>query len=641
MRILILFVLTLGISFFAAAQEMGKEKRDGKIYTIHAVEAGNTLYGLHRKYNVAIDDIIKANPSTKEGLKIGQKLYIPFVAEIDNKQVDTTFVHKIHKVKRKETLYGISKQYDCKVAELIELNPGVEEGLKVGRELKIPTDEISSIDNSAKNQKEERKPEKNVERDIAQDSTIQPGDSITKIEYQVEFQDSVVEYTVQKGETLYSISRRFMVPIEKLIEDNKIRKNTIKPGQELQIVLKKERIKEVEIREIVKLDSSQITNRPLLVPKKEVYKILVALPLKINENAEVLSGVYTSSTKLNKLTDLSVEFLMGAQMAIDSLEKLGLNASVEFFDTEGNLKKLKTILENGNTNNFDIVIGPFYPKLIEYTASWGLNNKVPVVAVTKIPTKVLENNPYVLSMIPSELTLIAGMAKYLAENHATASIVMINGESNETKQRISFFKDVFNKNLPKDTTASIKMTALGDVSGRVLVKSIDTDRKNFVICLSDDVQQIMKFVNTLNAAKNYTPKYGKSDIVMVGLQSWREINALNSYYKNRFTFHFAASNYLNYDLPETFAFTKEYRSRYNSDPSKYAFHGYDVMLSQLSELLLGYPQNDGLMNFFDVTPVGDQHGNENSSVFISKQKDFEIELLDIITNKKNFDVRKQ
>src|SRR5690554_944422 len=627
MKFITVLILVLGASFAVFSQEIGEETRNGQLYKIHAVEAGNTLYGLQRLYGVTIDDIIKANPTVKEGLQIGQKLYIPVEKKVEKETQEPSY--SLHTVKRKETLYGISRIYSCSVDDIIALNPGVENGLSIGEEIKIPSGKAVKIDKAPA--PISRTPVKTL------DSTLNVGDSVVRIDYQVDFTDSIVEYEVQKGETLYSISRRFMIPVDVLVEQNNIQKNEIKPGQILSITLKKERIKEVEIRDVVKIDSS-LLKRPNLIAVKDKYKVLIALPMKVYENDKILSGMYTETTSLNKLTDLSVEFLMGAQMAIDSLEKLGLNADIEFYDTDGSLSKFKDYLGASNKKELDMIIGPFYPDLLEYAAQWGKNNKVPVIAVTKIQTKTLENNPYLISMVPSDLTLISGMAKYLALHHSDDNIVIVNGENADVKERIAYFKDVFDKSLTLGKVGTIKMTEIGDVSGRVLVNVINPDQKNYVICLSNDVQQIMKFVNTLNAAKNHSSKYGKADITMVGLQEWKDITALNTYYKNRFKFHFAATNYLNYDTKSVKDFTREYRSRYGSDPSKYAFHGFDVLLSQGAYLLLGYQRNEGLMNHFSVKPLGFNHGSENSSVFISKQSDFDIQLLEIISNNNHFEV---
>lgn len=621
MRIIAVLLLFLGTSYSAFSQEIGEETRAGQHFKIYLVEAGNTLYGLHVKYDVTVEEIIKANPSVKDGLKVGQKIYIPFVKTSTVKAGIGEEKYIIHIVEKQETVFGISRKYNCTVEYLIKLNPGIEDGLKVGQELKIPKAGSST----------EKEPQIDEDEDDESESDLEGQDTLQETNYKVEFTDSIIDYTVQKGETLYSISRRFMVPSNQLIEVNNIKGNNIKPGQVLKIPLKQEHIKEIESKNISPLDSSQ-HKRPILVQQKDKYRVLVVLPLKLSENPKVISGMYDESTELNKLTDLSVEFVMGAQMAIDSLEKLGLSATFEFYDAGGSLEQLKGYLGESNKMKWDMIIGPFYPKLVEYAAQWGKTNKVPVVAVTKIPTQLLENNPYLLSMVPSDLTLIGGVAKYLAKHHSGDNIVMINGEDKTVKDRIEFFKAAFQKNLDSNKTSTLRMSSIGDPSGRNLLGLIDPKKENIFIYLSDNVQYVMKFINALNTAKNYSPKYGNADVVIVGLKEWNKIKSFNNYYKNRFDFHFAAPNYLNFDSLGVMGFTKEFRSRYGLDPSKFAFHGFDVVLSQAAYLLLGYNRNHGLIDDFDVQPLGWNNGRENASVFISMQKDFDLYLLEIISN---------
>lgn len=628
MRIIAVLLLLLGTSLSAFSQEIGEETQEGQNFKVYLVESGNTLYGLHVEYGVSVEEIIKANPSVKNGLKVGQKLYIPIDKSIVKKEESGSKdngKYTIHIVKKKETLYGISRKYNCSVEDIIKLNPDVEEGLNIGQELKIPNAKADAEQSHKDTDQMEEDEEDPLETDIENEDTLR------ETNYKVEFTDSIIDYTVQKGETLYSISRRFMVPVTQLIEENDIKNNKIKPGQILRIPLKQEHIKEIVSKTIRPQDSVEHI-RPTLIKRKDKYKVLVVLPLKLSANSKVISGMYDKSTVLNSLTDLSVEFLMGAQMAIDSLEKLGLSANFEFYDAGGNLEQLKKHLGESNNMKWDMIIGPFYPKLIEYTAQWGKRNKVPVVAVTRIPTQYLENNPYLLSMVPSDLTLLGGMAKYLAKHHSGDNIVMIKGENKAVNDRIAFFKAAFQKNLDSNKTKTFRMSSIGDASGRSLIGLIDSKRQNIFIYLSDDVQHVMSFINTLNAAKNYTPKYGSADIMIVGLNEWNKIVSFNNYYKNRFYFHFAAPNYLNYDSLEVKEFTKDFRLRYGLDPTKFAFHGFDVVLSQSAYLLLGYKRNHGLIDDFDVHSLGWNNGSENTSVFISMQNDFDLHLLEIISN---------
>lgn len=621
MRILIGMLFLLGVSFTVSAQKIGEETRNGKLYTIHIVEAGNTLYGLHSIYNVPIEEIIAANPNVTEGLQIGQKLYIPAGEPKFDKEKQTFITHK---VKRKETLYGISRHYDCTVQDILDMNPELEsEGLKTGGEIKIPV--FKEREETAPEVKPEN-PFISTHKDTV-DSTV-VGEK--KPDFKIEFTDSIIDYEVQKGETLYSISRRFMVPVETLVEDNNIVGNSIKPGQILRIKLKREDIKEATQKEIDSIrNEADFVIRPDFIEEKANYKVLIALPLKLTKNAKILSGMYDESTKLDGLTDLSVSFLMGAQMAIDSLEKLGLNAKVDFLDTEGDLTKFKEYLGATNARSYDLVIGPFYESLVAHAAKWGKENSVPVVAVTKIATKLLEGNPYLLSTVPSDLTLLGGMAKYMAKNHADDNIIMIEGETEEVKKRVAYFLEVYNRSLPEGKGRTITMSSIGGTGGGTIGQKINAKGENFVVCLSDDIQHVMRFVNALNATKN--SMHRRSSVTMIGLKDWNNIQTVNSYYKNRFNFQFASANHLDYDDEDVADFTTAYRAKYGSDPSKYAVHGFDVVLSQIAYLILGYDRNDGLMDHFNLKSIGPHHGSENSSVFISRQNDFEIELLDIIS----------
>lgn len=631
MRILVVLFFAIGFVINTFSQEIGEETKDGKVYKIHIVEAGNTLYGLHRQYEVSIDEIVNANPTVVEGLQIGQKLYIPFdkVADEHKKASQETTVHK---VKRKETLYGISRMYECSVEDIIQLNPGVEDGLKTGRDLIIPV--------KKKEQTAEKKPDLTETTPIAEkEQEVEPAeegkpipeivkDTLAEQNYKIEFTDSIIEYTVQRGETLYSISKRFMVTVEALVQDNEIKGNAISPGQVLIIKLKKERFTEVDPREISEVEGYESFERPDLIAEKSEYKVLVALPLRLSQNQNVLSGLYDDKTELNHLTELSVSFLMGAQMALDSLQKLGLVSNVEFFDTDGDLNKFKNYLGEKNEKNFDLIIGPLYPKLLEHAASWGKSNKVPVVAVTKIPTKLLEGNPFLISTVPSDLTLIQGMAKYLAQLEESSNIILLEGGSEAERLNATYFRTIFNEY--KSEKVILKTGNLSGVSKTTLAGHVDPDKDNYFVCLSSNVQLIMSFVNALNEAKNTSANTRKANVMMVGLNEWNDKTALNSYYKNRFQFHFATSNHLNYDERKTVNFTKEFRTKYGSDPTRYAFHGFDVTLSQLAYLLLGIERNQGLMDNFHVAPIGPRHGYENASVFIVKQIDFEIQLLNIV-----------
>jgi ABC-type branched-subunit amino acid transport system substrate-binding protein len=54
----------------------------GKEYYLHKVKKGQTLYSISKTYNVTLDDIYRENKEAEQGLKTGQELKIPVIKEV-------------------------------------------------------------------------------------------------------------------------------------------------------------------------------------------------------------------------------------------------------------------------------------------------------------------------------------------------------------------------------------------------------------------------------------------------------------------------------------------------------------------------------------------------------------------------------
>lgn len=127
--------------------------------TFHTIEAGETLYRLTVKYNVSAKAICDANPGlSAENFRIGQVIRIPSSTDTGTAPAATTGnapvtdeapaiqgpvesrCRDMHKVKRKETVFSISREYGITEAELIAANPELkgENKIKKGSFLCIP-----------------------------------------------------------------------------------------------------------------------------------------------------------------------------------------------------------------------------------------------------------------------------------------------------------------------------------------------------------------------------------------------------------------------------------------------------------------------------------------------------------------------
>ena len=135
------FIITLAFALFGAAFAVSAQEMvviEGVRYTIHDVAKGETLYSLARHYGVTVDDIKSANAVLVDGLKAGQRIKIPVKGGEVAKVVAEQPKMRLHKVMRGETLYSLAKANGITVDELHRANPHVRKGLKAGQLIEIP-----------------------------------------------------------------------------------------------------------------------------------------------------------------------------------------------------------------------------------------------------------------------------------------------------------------------------------------------------------------------------------------------------------------------------------------------------------------------------------------------------------------------
>ena len=172
---------------------------------LYTVKKGDTLYGIARIYNVSVDSIKKLNYFTDNYLVIGQVIRIPEMYTKPEDMSVPTYVN--YTVKKGDTLYSIAKQYGVLADTIIQDNALKNANLSIGQNLKIRVAPSSF----------------GVEECFGEDSNIElPNDNVEK-------------YVVQKGDTLYSISKKFNTSVNNIIQMNKLNSNVLNVGQVLQI----------------------------------------------------------------------------------------------------------------------------------------------------------------------------------------------------------------------------------------------------------------------------------------------------------------------------------------------------------------------------------------------------------------------
>ncbi|MCA1966605.1 MAG: LysM peptidoglycan-binding domain-containing protein [Flavobacterium sp.] len=115
--------------------------------TTHLVEAKETKYGIATKYGLTVTELEQLNPHIVGGLNVGQTVVLKPGVQV-KKTTNVTLVD--YEVQPKETLYSLSKKFDIAQADLITLNPDLQDGLKIGMILKVPSNGAGTYVSKAK-----------------------------------------------------------------------------------------------------------------------------------------------------------------------------------------------------------------------------------------------------------------------------------------------------------------------------------------------------------------------------------------------------------------------------------------------------------------------------------------------------------
>lgn len=160
---LLTLVLSVGsLAYAGPTDSIGTKVKNGKIFILHKVEKAQGLFSISRKYGVALNDIIQANPGSDEILHVDQILMIPTgkdapmeeqlvkeyfsedkpreEAKPDERKRKSTFA-RYHTVAAGETLYSISVLYNTKVDVIKNLNALETDVLSVGQQIMVPASE--------------------------------------------------------------------------------------------------------------------------------------------------------------------------------------------------------------------------------------------------------------------------------------------------------------------------------------------------------------------------------------------------------------------------------------------------------------------------------------------------------------------
>lgn len=198
-RFFLIVCISLSVNTLSKAEvcdSIGVERTDGKLFILHRITAGETLYSISKKYKVSVEEVKKANPASAQGLQVGQILKVPTVLPAASATANTSLESaKKHTVAAGETLYSIATKYGISVDALKKANPGLSSSISVGQELNLPVTGGTTTT-------------------AAKPTTTTTPTTTTNVSKET------IEHKVAAGETFYSIAKKYNVSVEDIKKTN-------------------------------------------------------------------------------------------------------------------------------------------------------------------------------------------------------------------------------------------------------------------------------------------------------------------------------------------------------------------------------------------------------------------------------------
>ncbi len=159
------------------------------------IQPKETVYNLVKKYKISEATLNSLNPQIKErGLEVGDVIRLPK----DTSSKTFSVAKGTHLIKKGETLYTLSKQYNVSVDDFYAENPELQTGVKEGMVVKIPKKSGSVI-----------------------------------------IEENTINYVVQNGDSAYSILEKYNTTLDELLRLNPEAINGLKSGMTLKLPLQK------------------------------------------------------------------------------------------------------------------------------------------------------------------------------------------------------------------------------------------------------------------------------------------------------------------------------------------------------------------------------------------------------------------
>ena len=511
----------------------------------HKIKRKQKLAEISKIYDVDESIIIKYNSDI--GIVKNNVLKIPIFGDV--KELKNLLT--LHVVKPKEGKWRIANEYGVSVSFLDKLNPKIGKVLKINQRIAVP---------------------------VINNKIYEKSNNLNDLEYfEVDNKVSFIELEKELGLEKNTIA--LLNPSIKNIND--LQGLIIK-------IPKKAGLKQIN----TKLNlSSNIDN----ISNLDLKKIALILPFRLERIDLDSIHLVKNNLKNDKLLNISLDFLFGAEMALNKFSKFGIDVKMDVFDNSLSKKRIDEIIKNNNINDYDFVVGPLTNDLFDYFVT-----SVPISDTKIIRTlgKKSITSKNVINTIPHDSIYFNTVIEKVKNDTLESSKFII---SDSKKINIS---EKLKKIFPEAQQFYSQINDSGIDTKTLVFEDLDStfvEGRNIVFLETNDQGFVSNVTSILNSFISE-----EQEIILYTTnknKAFEGTNISNTFLSN-LKFQYASTNRV-IDKNINQDFINEFIALYKFYPNKYSIRAYDVVY----DLLLRYSNGN----------IDDPENHENQTEYFENK----------------------
>jgi LysM repeat protein/ABC-type branched-subunit amino acid transport system substrate-binding protein len=471
--------------------------------------------------------------------------YVPTPVTVSSEKVKLNGkVYYAHLVLERQTIYSIAKAYGVTEQDLYEANPSLREtGLQKSSILLIPADKVAG-------KAEEPAPKATAQQQVVQQQ-----------------QDEYKEHTVRWYEDIDDIARRYNVSVQEIMDYNNLKSRKLTTRQVLRIPLRQggapvftpvEPVEQpvVEQAEPVTVEAPEEDK----VPQEEDYTLIVSQPKDLVDFTLLLPLKVGNSA-----TEANMDFYSGVLMALKDLEAEGLKVNMHVHDLYAGMPDADVLCKS------DFVLGPVASRDVEVMLQM-IDGRVPLISPLDQKAASLSTTYRKFIQAPAGAeNQYEDLAQWIQDDSSYSDKILFVSEKNASNVQAAV--NIRAAMARRELNYQIMNYAVTE--GRAVPDSLNhyliRNGVNRVVVASESEAFVGDVVRNLGImlGKGY-------DVVMYAPSKVRNFDSIDGTVLHDVSAHISTAYHVNYGSPEVDEFVRAYRALFRTEPSQFAFQGYDT-----------------------------------------------------------------